>query len=133
MITFEWEKAAEEGGSPVLDYVVYWDYGQGTEFVLIAGSQDTDELHIQNTDLIQGGTYQFKVKARNIVGYSNLSDAVAITAAVRPEAPDAPVKVEGTRTSLKISWNEPDNGGSPITLYKIDVLGVESDNFATTT
>jgi len=41
----------------------------------------------QQQNIIPGNTYRFKVKSRNIVGYSSLSVELAIIAAVVPGAP----------------------------------------------
>ena len=64
--------------------------------------------------------YQFAVKAVNVVGSSELSEAISIRAAEPPAAPDAPTKLSSTLTSITIQWSAPSyNGGNPISSYKI--------------
>lgn len=73
------------------------------------------------TYLTRGVTYEFKVAARNTVGYSLQSTAVTILAAQMPDQPDPPVTTLNGE-NVEISWNEPGTGGSPVTFYQITVL-----------
>lgn len=45
MITIEWVAPVETGGIPVIDYKVFWDYGEGNNFVEIASSTNNDRLY----------------------------------------------------------------------------------------
>ena len=49
-----------------------------------------------------------------------------------PEAPDMPKYVSSTSTTITIGWrNVPDNGGSPVTLFKIySASGLTGDTFS---
>jgi hypothetical protein len=68
-----------------------------------------------------GATYNFKVEARNSVGYSLLSDPVAILCAQPPDQPASPT-VSSQDSNIIITWNAPYDGGTPILSYKILVL-----------
>jgi titin len=78
--------------------------------------------------LNKGSTYRFKVEAQNNLGYSFFSNTLEVLAAQVPDQPEAPVTEwvqdeanpddENTST-VKVSWVAPDNGGSPITGYRV--------------
>jgi hypothetical protein len=59
--------------------------------------------------LTKGVYYQFKVKAHNVVGFSEGSPIKTIVAANIPNTPNAPTKVgELTdRTQITVQWTEP--------------------------
>lgn len=73
-------------------------------------------------NLIDGENYQFKVQARNTVGYSLDSEVITIRAA---RIPDAPVNLVNdlsvtTDERIKITWSDvPYDGGSPVIDYDI--------------
>jgi hypothetical protein len=73
------------------------------------------------TGLYSGTTYGFKVKARNSVGYGELSDEILILAAQIPDVPDAPTTTISDRWNVVIDWTAPYNGGTPITSYTIEI------------
>ena len=75
--------------------------------------------------MTEGSTYQFKVEARNVYGFSTFSNTVSILAA---QIPDQPTTVSTTWSpdNVIVNWNIPDSGGSPITGFKVFLR--ESDN-----
>lgn len=78
--------------------------------------------------LTQGFTYAFKVQARNQVGYGDFSSEVSILAAQIPDQPEAPTtSISGD--SVVVSWQLPDNRGSPITAYTVRVRESDSLTF----
>ena len=64
-----WTAPVFDGGSPVIDYRVWYDNASaGASFVeLVSGLQSTSYTA---TGLTQGQTYRFKVESRNAYGYS---------------------------------------------------------------
>jgi hypothetical protein len=68
--------------------------------------------------MMQGKVYTFKVRARNIYGFSIFSDTVSILAAQVPAQPQPPLTV-WLPDDVIISWVAPDDGGSPILKYTI--------------
>lgn len=88
-IRFTWTEGLSNGGTPVIDYDVYYDQGLGTdEYVIIA--ENIGAEFITDVDLTPDVIYTFKVTARNTVGDSLLSASISIRAA---EVPDAPVNL----------------------------------------
>lgn len=109
--TVSWE-APNANGAPVIDYVVTQSGGKTTTCA-------TTSCVI--TGLTNGTEYTFTVAARNDVGLSAASAASApITPDSLPTAPAAPTGVPGDR-ELVLSWTAPDNEGTPISSYTIEV------------
>lgn len=44
MITIQWAAPVVTGGIPVIDYKVFWDYGQGGQLVELASTTSSDRL-----------------------------------------------------------------------------------------
>lgn len=84
-------------------------------------------MYYSATGLIPGALYQFKVKARNSIGLSTtFSDVISLYAAVKPNAPDAPVTTE-LNNYHKIAWVPASTDsfqayGSAVTSYTIEIL-----------
>jgi hypothetical protein len=68
-----------DGGSAILDYDLYYDNATGTLFSEL--EYGITELSYVVFFLNPGLIYQFEVRARNIYGFSNYSNIVAILAA----------------------------------------------------
>jgi hypothetical protein len=65
----------------VIDYRVWYDDASNGNTFTVFASGIVDQNYIA-TGLTQGSTYQFKVQARNVYGYSSLySNIVSILAA----------------------------------------------------
>lgn len=97
LLTFSWSPPVDNGGIPVTDYQVMWDYGNsGTSYVTIATTTSGLLQYTKSSDLIRGETYNFKVMAVNAVGISVPSSALALIAAQEPLTPNAPIKVSAS-------------------------------------
>ena len=70
------------------------------------------------TDLTPGQEYRFKVDARNSAGYGAFSNIAVISAAAVPAQPLAP-ETQQDLTNIRLTWQTPDDGGSPITGYTV--------------
>ena len=87
VVRFTWLDGISDGGTPVIDFAVYYDEGTATDsFVLLDGAV-TDRFYVTLVTLTPGTTYTFKVTARNTVGTSLDSETVSILAAKEPDAP----------------------------------------------
>lgn len=67
------------------------------------------------------------MKARNSVGYSQLSAATSILAAQVPDTPSAPTTSIKDRWTVEIEWQAPYNGGSSITAYTVELRTIVPD------
>ncbi|HET8591789.1 MAG TPA: fibronectin type III domain-containing protein, partial [Nakamurella sp.] len=110
-VTLTWP-ASDDHGSAVRHYVVH---GQGVDFDCL------QRTTCPVTGLINGRTYTFTVTASNDIGTSAPSAASApATPDVAPEAPAAPRVTAGDR-QLGVSWDKPENHGSPIASYRVTI------------
>lgn len=111
-IGLDWEAPVFDGGSALLDYSVWYDNALGGDFELLQ-SGVTDTLFTA-ASLTQGLTYQFKIQARNLYGFSSFSNTVSILTAQEPDQPGAPTTV-WSPDDVIVTWTAPNDGGSPIT------------------
>lgn len=86
-----------------------------------ASPYSTDEsLVISGTT--GGTTYQFRVRARNIYGWGDWSDAHSVKAADTPDQMAAlTTSVDATTGDVKIEWSEPHDGSQTITSYSVQI------------
>lgn len=87
---------------------------------------------IVSTGVVPGAQYAFRVRARNVFGWGPFSAVTYIQAACAPAAPLAPVTaIDAATGGLVITWQAPNNDGSPITAYVIDIADVTSTTWST--
>jgi hypothetical protein len=60
IIALQWNTPSADGGTPVIDYRVSYDYGLGTESYFVLASSITQTAY-SATGLVSGVTYKFKV------------------------------------------------------------------------
>jgi hypothetical protein len=108
-------------------------YSSYTEFTSDTGNANTS---ISVTGLTNGGSYRFKVTARNTpngLGTTSAPSAVVVTNIV-PAAPTIGTMTRGTATSTTdtLAWTAPTaNGGSAITGYVYQTTTNDGSTFAT--
>ncbi len=115
-VILTWSAPASDGGSPITGYRVYRGTSPGTESLLATlGVQ----LSYNDTDVVPGTTYYYRVTASNVLGESPVSNEAS---AMVPSVYSAPQNLQATggNNQIGLSWSAPSgNGGSPITGYKI--------------
>lgn len=112
-----WYQGYEDGGTPVLDYRVWYTIEGGTFTILEETVTDTTYIA---TSLTTGTNYEFKVQARNAYGYSDYSNVALILAASVPSKPVAPVTTwSDANDQVTITWTEPPINGAAVLSYTI--------------
>ena len=127
-VTVTWEEPTDNGGSPVTGYKVQWrtetDRYDSDRLVEVRAD---DDLRHEITGLTNGTKHFVQVYATNDVG-----DGEALprpfTPATTPGAP-GDFTLETRDRSLGASWTSPDDGGSPVTAYRVQWRPGDS-NFA---
>lgn len=122
--TLGWAVASliETGGSPILNYKIYWNEGSlpGATVLLAYTNTPVYTYLVDVPELVAGTQYKMKVSAVNLVGESNLSDEFSIYAADVPGKPGTPTLLSATKTSIEVTWVEPDtDNGSTILFYHV--------------
>jgi hypothetical protein len=118
VISFTWTPASFDGGSPVIDYQVSWDQGTGSFVILQSGVLTAS--YTTTVTLTPGNTYAFKVKSRNLVGFSVASSSLTVLAAQISDVPAAPTTtISGA--FIIVTWTAPYNGATAITAYSITI------------
>ncbi|WP_293699400.1 Ig-like domain-containing protein [uncultured Agrococcus sp.] len=111
-VTLSWA-APSSNGAPISGYIVQWD----------GGSQECDSTSCTVTGLANDNVYNFEILAVNEVGESDPSPAsIDARPDVRPEQPEAPTADRGDR-ELHVTWDEPENRGSTIEYYLLEISG----------
>ncbi len=112
-ITLNWTVPLSNGGSPILDYVVYQN---GVDVLHVTG------LTAEITGLTYGQNYLFAVSAQNAAGIGPKSAVVTATPKPALTVPGAPIGLTATPgdRQVALSWALPDNnGGATIDYYVI--------------
>ncbi|MCL2525813.1 MAG: fibronectin type III domain-containing protein, partial [Coriobacteriia bacterium] len=105
-----------DGGSPILSYEVSDD---GWQTIQTVPASNPSYIF---SNLVNGTTYTFKVRAVNAVGAGPSSTITAVPASV-PSAPQYPSYVPGDG-QITVSWTTPsDDGGSAIAGYDYSLDG----------
>lgn len=120
----EWEQNISNGGSPLTQFKLFWDYnGYATAIKTIAS--DTNSATVTTLDgLVTGESYSFKVVSSNFIGDSVASGILeSVVAGSLPSQPlqfKRAVSVTPVDSKISIQWEAPSsNGGSPLTGYEI--------------
>jgi titin len=118
--TVNWTPPTNNGGSAITGYSVRVFSGTGTTPVrtVTVGNVGTTNV----TGLTNGTSYSFEVAATNAVGTGNPSArSNAVTPAGAPVTPAAPTASAGDTTAT-VTWTAPNNGGSAISGYTLQVF-----------
>jgi hypothetical protein len=111
-VTVSWEPPTDDGGSPVTGYQVQ-RAPDGPWQTLSADARSTTF-----SDLTNGTSYRFEVRAVNANGAGPSTAAPAVTPSTIPAGASAVSAAAGDR-SVTVSWRPPtDDGGSPVTGYE---------------
>lgn len=105
-VTFNFAVPTTDGGSPILDYKVYWDAGaMDGVFVLLQASTGNLLTFTQTAGIVVDGHYSFFVTAMNAVGESPYSAKLTVIAATVPGQPIQPYKHSASTSSMEVRWD----------------------------
>lgn len=114
-----WQEPWTNGGASIYSYRIFRALPGGP--MTKVGS--TSSRAWQDTNVVNGTTYQYSVQALSGVGASALSPAVQVTPnAGQYQVPTQPQTVAGVSSSgqASLSWSPPaDDGGRPVTGYLV--------------
>ncbi|HEU5454141.1 MAG TPA: fibronectin type III domain-containing protein, partial [Nocardioides sp.] len=109
-----------DGGSLITGYELRITDPAGTQVV-----RSTTDTTLTVTGLTNGTTYRFAVRAINEEGPGPYSPQVTGVPRTTPEAPQM-TGVDPRNRSVRVRWADPaDDGGSPITGYRVLVLTLD--------
>jgi hypothetical protein len=117
-VVVSWTEPAN-GGALITGYEVEVVDGNGLQ---VGDLRSTTDTTFDVTGLTNGQEYFFRVHAINEEGPGGWSPAVLGVPSARPGAPTLE-GLDARNRSVNVRWTPPaDNGGSPITLYRVQVL-----------
>ena len=109
-----WSAPLDDGGSPVLGYIISKRYGSRNISYSIGPRTEYEDIDVQN-----GRTYYYSVVPRNTNGLGIVSDEV-IGEPMRRPSPPHDVMIAVRSNSIILSWNTSlDDGGSDIIEYLV--------------
>src|SRR5437773_1930450 len=118
-VSLTWDPPDDDGGSPLLAYLVYRGDSPGGESLLAGVGLVTSWIDITVTN---GHTYYYEVVATNLIGNSDPSNEASATPNPPATPPDPPQGLTATAGdgTVDLAWSAPgSDGGSPITNYKV--------------
>lgn len=121
--TLTWEKPENNGGTSEIEYTVEISQDGFNWSTLTSQSK----LSYNLTGLSKYTIYNARVKATTAYGSSSWNVTTFLTESTLPAAPTNVIATDVTSNSARLNWNAPsDNGGIPITQYKI-IYSTQSD------
>ncbi|TGZ48419.1 hypothetical protein DBV15_02782 [Temnothorax longispinosus] len=122
--TLKWESPENDGGTPIVEYIVEMKETSKKAWQRIASTKG-EITNVTISDLKTDTSYNFRITAKNSVGTGPPYTAEeAITAGKRPTPPSCPLNVRATNVTSKsvtLNWLPPTTtGGSELTGYVIE-------------
>lgn len=104
------------GGLKIISYNIQWDQSID-EYVSLTG-EDYNSLvrQITTSSLLAGRIYKYKYRVKNLLGWSEFSDEIAIESSTKPD-PINSLSTSNVNEKVVINFVEPYNRGKEITNY----------------
>ncbi|KAI5726324.1 hypothetical protein M8J76_000791 [Diaphorina citri] len=125
-VTLSWKPPTDNGGSEITGYVIEKrDLTHGGGWVPAVNHVSPYDHHATVPRLLEGTTYEFRVRAENLQGLSEpITTKEPVVAKNQYDVPGKPSKPEATdvdKDHIKIKWQQPiSNGGSAIKGYEVE-------------
>ncbi len=119
-VLLDWDRPEDDGNSQITNYLIY--RGPSSTELNLRYTEGVDS-EFTDTDVINGNTYYYGVKARNSEGDSEMSNIVHVTPEEGISKPGAPrnLKALSGNGFVELYWEPPlDDGGSSIQSYRIE-------------
>jgi hypothetical protein len=121
-ITISWSPSANDGGSPLINYQLYWSENSFASPAFTVNADTTSHSFTDSDGVVTGQIYSFKVVATNYIGESLpsgvLENVVAGSLPTQPINFKRAVTVTPIDTKISLQWGRPvDDGGTDITGY----------------
>ena len=122
-IDLSWTRPSNDGGADVTGYQIEVSSNNGSTWLVHVANTRSTTTTYTHSSLEAGATWHYRVAAINSVGTGNPSNVASATTEL--DAPNAPTGLtaspDGTSQML-LSWTAPaDDGGAPVTGYRIEV------------
>ncbi len=118
-VSLSWTAPADDGGSPLTDYVVQYKLASSGFYLTFADGVSTSTSAIV-TGLANGSSYNFRVAAKNAIGNSTFSNIATATPATVPSVPQS-LSATPADSTVSVTWSAPaSTGGSAITYYQFE-------------
>jgi hypothetical protein len=113
-------EAPLDGYSSITSYNLQWLHNGNWQDLYGAMPGAVMTSFLLTSDITRGETYLFKLRAKNIHGWSAWSKQTSIKAAGKPyQSPVCTSENLGTQITLK--WFEPDFNSEVITAYEVEI------------
>ena len=117
-IKLDWDPPEDDGGMEVMFYILYFSAKIGDVWTDETSTTSMD-TYFNHTDLENGRTYRYYLKAANSIGRSGVSETIEATPRWIPTSPRN-LTVNSGDGFVEIEWKKPANDrGSPVTSYRI--------------
>jgi parallel beta-helix repeat protein len=115
-VYLKWSQPTDDGGFSISNYLIYKGETSNSEIFL---TEVENELFFNDTDVVNGKTYYYKISAKNIKGEGTKSLEVSATPGTVPSSPGDFNFIAGD-SFVFLDWNVPEHdGGFEIFNYNI--------------
>ncbi|XP_078481079.1 immunoglobulin-like and fibronectin type III domain-containing protein 1 isoform X2 [Ciona intestinalis] len=133
-LTVGWAPPSDDGGMHITQYLVERKTcgDELEEWSRIGKVFPGEDLKMTSDHVDKGTSYKFRVSAQNALGSSPFLESAEILADDKfkpPAAVAAPVVSDITKSSCVVTWDEPDDNGSPISGYIVELKRIGRRNW----